>query len=139
MLFPAASFLLLSALVVFSVRAGAPAQAAPSRVTPPQNLEARVAALESELAAEKKKHEETRALLEQALAYLEKQAKAAGSLLGTLDQSEQEGFTVGENWRSRQTLLTGFRAYWSEQQSGIPKPTAAPQQKPAAPTRPARQ
>jgi hypothetical protein len=118
----------------------APARAA-QEATAPQ-LEARVTALEAELALEKKRHDETRTLLDSTLVYLEKQSKAAQALLTVLDESEREGFAVGENYRSRQILLAGMRAYWGEEQ-GVPKPPAPPApEKPAAPTRakaPARQ
>src|SRR5437867_5636270 len=125
-------FLALSALVVVCLRASAPAQGAQSN-PPAQGLEARVATLESDLMAEKKRHDETRALLELTLAYLEKQSKAGQALLGVLDQSEKEGFAVGENWHSRQTLLGGFRAYCGEQQSGLPKVPAPSPTKPTPP------
>ena len=116
-----------------SVTARSPQAAAP------QELEARVAALEGELAIEKKRHDETRVVLEQTLAYLEKQSRAAQTLLAVLDESEREGFAVGENWRSRQVLLMGMRAYWGEEQ-GVPKAPATPAPAPAArPKAPARQ
>jgi hypothetical protein len=132
------AFLLLSTFVGFSLRASPPAEAAQTGGGA-QGLEARVAQLEGELAAEKKRNDETQALLEQTLAYLEKQSKAGQALLGALDESEQQGFAVGENWRSRQTLLGGFRAYCADQQSGLPKVAAPPAPKPAAPVRRARQ
>ncbi len=146
-LLPVLSFLTLSSVVAFSLRTNAPAQAAhptpPPQATqsspPAQGLEARVALLESELAAEKQRHDETRMLLDQSLAYLEKQSKAAQTLLGVLDVSEKEGFAVGENWGSRVTLLAGLRAYWGDQQSGLPKLPAPPPPQPAEPRRRARQ
>jgi hypothetical protein len=137
-----ASLLILSPFAATSSRA--PAQDArdahggaqrPQESVPAQGVDARIAALESELAAEKKRHDETRALLEQTLAYLDKQSKAAGVLLGVLDQSEQQGFAVGENWASRKTLLAGLRAYWSEEQAGPPRLPAPAQPKAAAPVR----
>lgn len=131
------AFLLMFALIAFSLRASAPAEAAQSGA-PAQALEARVAVLEEALATEKRRFDETRALLEQTLAYLEKQGQAAQALLAVLDESEQQGFAVGENWRSRQTLLAGLRAYWSEVQSGMPKLPAPPPAKAAVPVRPAR-
>jgi hypothetical protein len=131
-----ASLLVCSSLVVLALRSSAPAQAAQA---PQQGLEARVAALEENLQAEKKRHEETRALLEQTLAYLEKQGKASQVLLTSLDESEKQGFAVGENWASRQTLLAGFRAYWGDAQHGLPKLPAPAPAKPVAPARPVRQ
>jgi hypothetical protein len=112
----------------------------PARAQDPaqQTLEARVAALEGELALEKKRHEETRALLDQSLAYLERQSKAAQTLMGVLDESEKQGFAWGENWRSREILLAGFRAYWGGMQ-GAPKAPEPPPEKPAVPARPTRQ
>lgn len=135
-LLPAAAFLLLTTTVALSMRASAPAQGAAAGQ---QGLEARVATLESELKAEKKKNDETRALLEQTLAYLDKQMKSGQTLVGALDQCEQQGFAVGENWQSRQTLLAGIRAYCGDQQTGLPKATATAPAKPVAPARPARQ
>lgn len=139
-LLTAAAFAFLAGVTGLALRTSVPAQAAQAGRAP-QELEARVATLEGELALEKKRHDETRALLEQTLAYLEKQAKAAQALLVTLDESEREGFAVGENWRSRQILLAGLRAYGSEEQ-GVPKAATAPTPAPAAPPRakaPARQ
>ncbi len=125
-LLPSASLLLLSALAVAFLRASPPAQAAQAN-PPAQGLEARVASLEGELAAQKQKNDETRALLEKTIGYLDKQAKAAQTLLGALDEAEKQGFAVGENWRSRQTLLAGLRGYWSGAEGGLPKlPTPAP-------------
>lgn len=148
-LLPAFTFLALSSSVALCLRASAPAQGAhatPAKqaqatpsTTPAQGLEARVATLESELAAEKKRHEETRMLLDQSIAYLDKQAKAAQALLAVLDESEQQGFAVGENWGSRVTLLAGFRAYWGGQQTGLPKLPPPPPAKPAEPWRRPRQ
>lgn len=137
-LLSALSFLALSATVALALRASAPAEAARPAQAGAQGLESRVAALEGELALEKKRHDEARALLDQTLVYLEKQTKAAQALLGVLDESEQQGFAVGENWRSRQTLLGGLRTYWTELQAGVPKPPTPPPAKPATPARPSR-
>jgi hypothetical protein len=104
-----------------------------------EGLEGRVAKLEEELAAAKKREQETRALLEQTLVYLEQRARSAQALLTALDESEREGFTAGINFRSREILLAGFRAYWGETPKGLPKPApAAPPGKAAAPAAPAR-
>lgn len=134
-LLPALVFVTLSGAIAFSSRASTPS---PSPQAGAQALEARVATLEGELAAEKKRHDETRALLEQTVTYLEKQTKAGQALLGALDESEQQGFAVGENWMARQTLLAGMRAFWNDQQTGLPKLPAPPPAKPVAPARPAR-
>lgn len=107
---------------------------------PGQDLEARLAALEGKLATLEKKNEETRLLVEETVKYLEKHGKAAQTLTSALDQSKEQGFTVGENWKSRETLLEGLRAYLAEGQNGLPKlaaPTPAP--KPAPVQRPKRQ
>jgi hypothetical protein len=103
-----------------------------------ESLEARVAKLEEELAASKKREQETRALLEQTLVYLDQRSKGAQALLAVLDESEREGFTAGINFRSREILLAGLRAYWGDTPKGLPKtaPAAAPPGKvrtPAAP------
>ncbi|HEX6883280.1 MAG TPA: hypothetical protein VF530_07850 [Planctomycetota bacterium] len=123
---------ILAGAVLFGSGPDLPAQAQQGGA-PPQELAARVATLEGELALERRRHEETRATLEATLVYLEKQAQAAQALLGVLDESEREGFAVGENWRSRQILLTGLRAYWGEVK-GVPKLPAP--ERPAAPARP---
>jgi hypothetical protein len=135
MLPAALAFLALSAVVALAARASEPVRAQQAGT---QGLEARVAALEGELAAEKKRHDETRTLLEQTVSYLEKQSKAGQALLGALDECEQQGFAVGENWRARQTLLVGMRAFWNDQQAGVPKVPAPEKAKPPAPARPAR-
>jgi len=131
-LLPAASLLVFSVFAA-GLRASAPARAAQNAGG--QGLEARVAALEGELASVKKSNEETQALLAQTLTYLDKQTKAAQTLLAALDEVEKQGFAVGENWRSRETLLAGMRAYWSGVGNGLPKPpsAAAAPAKPAAP------
>lgn len=92
-------------------------------------LEARVAALEGALGAEKARHDETRALLEATLAYLDRQAKGADSMLATLDASEQAGFTSGINFNSREILLRGFRDFWGGVRSDVPR--SKPARKPA--------
>lgn len=137
-LLSAASFLLSALLIAVLLRTNVPAS--PRSVQGAQagqGLEGRVATLESELMAERKRHDETRALLEQTLVYLDTQAKAAEALLTTLQESEDQGFAVGENWRSRQTLLIGLRAYWGGWKAGLPK--APTNGKPTLPVRPARQ
>lgn len=129
------SCLALALLTAVLLRTGTPVEGAQSD---PQELAQRVAALESELKAERGRHEETRALLEQTIGYLEQHARAAQTLLGVLDESEKQGFAVGENWHSRRTLLAGFRAYWGAAQSGIPKLPPPPPAQPATPERAAR-
>ena len=84
------------------------------------SLERRVTALEGELAKEVQAHEDTRALLDATLVYLDKQNRAAEWLLGELDRSEELGFTAGINYESREVLLGGWRTYWSERLQGFP-------------------
>jgi len=143
-LLPLAAFVILSplALPLFRTAEAAQdprtppkAQPAPQAQAEAQGLEARVTALEKELAAQKQRNDETRALVEQALTYLEKQAKAAEAQLLVLDESEKQGFAVGENWKSRETLLAGMRAQL-QGQAGVPKvPAPPPAPKPAPPVR----
>jgi hypothetical protein len=103
----------------------APRARAASAVKAQQTIESRVAALELELAAEKKKNEDTRTLVEQTVRYLESQGHSAKAVLTVLDESEREGFTPGINFRSREILLAGLRAYWTGAQQGLPKAPAA--------------
>ena len=134
----AAAFLLVSVAVLSARRPASAVQAAQGQAQA-QSLEARVATLESDLATARARLEETRTQLDQTLAYLDKQSKAAQKLAGALDEAEQQGFAVGENWHSRQTLLAGMRSYCGDQQTGVPKPApAAPAAKPTAPVRQAR-
>jgi hypothetical protein len=137
-LLPVASCLLF-ALLAFPLRHTAPAQAAQgsNAPAPQQGLEGRVATLETQLALTSKRNDETRALLEQTLAYLDKQGTASDALLGVLDESEKAGFAMGENWHSRELLLAGLRAYLGTQK-GAPKVPAAPAPPPAVPVRPVR-
>jgi len=110
---------------------------------PPQDLEARVSALEGELAKATREHEKTRARLDATLAYLEKQSKAAQALLTSFDRSEELGFTAGINYQSREVLLSGLRAFCRSAGEGLPQgaPPAKPAQEadPRAPRRPVRQ
>ncbi len=122
MLLPVASVLFLSPFVAASFQDQEEAQDSRGG----SSLESRVAKLEEELAAEKKRHEEARALLDQTIVYLDAQAKGATALLGILDQSEQLGFTAGINPQSREVLLAGLRAYWGEKPKGLPQPPKEP-------------
>ena len=144
-LLPAVSFLVLSAPIAIGLRAAQDPghavqkpRAAEAQPQAGQGLDARVAALEGELAAERKRHDETRARLDQVVEYLDKQAKAAQAHLAVIDQSQAEGFAVGENWQSRETLLAGWRAYWGGAATGLPKAPEPTAQKPALPARPVR-
>jgi uncharacterized coiled-coil protein SlyX len=64
---------------------------------------AHIEAMSDELAA-------VTALVDQTVRYLNAQAESAADMAGTLDTSEQEGFTFGINPRSREVLLEGWRA-----------------------------
>lgn len=134
-----ATGLVLLTLGTGSWRAAAAAQE-PAKAGAGQDLEARLAALEGKVVALEKKNEETRGLVEETVKYLEQHGKAAQTLTSALDLSKEQGFAVGENWKSRETLLEGLRAYLAEGQNGLPKlapPTPAP--KPAPAQRPKRQ
>ena len=103
-------------------------------------IDARLATLEGKVAALEKKNDETRQLVEQTVTYLEQHGKAAQTLTGALDQSKEQGFAVGENWKSRETLLEGLRAYLADGQNGLPKlPAPPPASKPVPAQRPKRQ
>lgn len=115
-------------LLTFAAFAGRPAASAqePAKQGSAQDVEARLAALEAKVAGFEKKNEETVKLVEQTVAYLEKQGKSAQTLAGVLDVVQEQGFAVGENWKSRETLLAGLRAYLADNQAGVPKLPAAP-------------
>jgi hypothetical protein len=103
------------------------AGSAPRTAPQDQALEARVAALETELGSLKKVQTEMHALLEHMAAQLEAQAKSAQAMLAVLDQVEQLGFTAGINFESRVTLLAGMRAYLgtlTQGQAKTPAPAA---------------
>lgn len=100
-------------------------------------LEARVAALEAALAQEKARHQETRRLLEETLAYLGRQAQASEAMLATLTASEEAGFTAGINFQSREILLRGWRDFHGTLQTDVPQLPAPPAEPPAQ-GRPAR-
>jgi len=120
-------------LLIVATTAGRPAASAqePAGQDPAaQGVEARLAALETKVAGLEKKNEETVKLVEQTVTFLEKQGKASQALAGVLDTCQEQGFAVGENWKSRETLLTGLRTYLADNQAGLPK-LAAPPAKPA--------
>lgn len=64
---------------------------------------------------------ETRDLVEMTLTYIDTQSKSAKSLEATLSSAEALGFTAGINPRSRETLLSGWRAYLADQQTAVPR------------------
>lgn len=109
-----------------------PQHAAPTQDPARETLEERVDRLERSLAqardlADKAQRELSKqsALLDQVVAYLGAQAKAADELTKTLDRSEAEGFTYGINPRSREILLTGWRAHLQQAQASLPGAKAA--------------
>lgn len=96
------------------------------------SLESRVQALETQLAEQKAVNQtvasdlrEVRELAEATVAYLDAQAKAAQDMQGTLDQSEELGFTYGINPRSREVLLAGWREVLATMQADLPKRSGA--------------
>jgi len=117
-LLPLAPFILVLTPLILVARSARPSE---TRAAAQDQLDARVSVLESELALQKKRNDETRALVEQTLTYLDAQGQAAKTLLGALDESEREGFTPGINYRSREILLAGLRAYWGGSLQGLPK------------------
>lgn len=74
-------------------------------------LEPRVQALEAQVAALSKDLAVQAARVEQTSGYLAAEKHRAAALLKTLDLSEQEGFTAGINYRSREVLLAGLRSW----------------------------
>lgn len=103
------------------------------------DAEARLAALEKETAALRKVVEtqskdatEAKALAEGSARYAAEQAKAAATMLETLDASEKAGFTFGINPESRIVLLRGWRDALNAAQRDVPAlPTPAPTPAPA--------
>ena len=83
-------------------------------------LESRVSALEAALADEEKAHAETRAILDQTVAYIQNQAKTAQKMMTVLDSAEAAGFTAGINFKSREMLLAGFRQTYGNAQKDVP-------------------
>ncbi len=89
-----------------------------------ESLTAEVAALKQKNDALATEFEDTKALLEKTLAYLDAQAKHAATLATTLDEVERLGFTYGINPESRQTLLRGWREQLSAAQQDVPSAPA---------------
>jgi|GEM_PF-1359555 len=59
--------------------------------------------------------------------YLQQQAAAAKTMVGTLATSESQGFTAGINYESRHTLLGGWRNQLAAAQKGVPGTAAEPE------------
>ncbi len=87
------------------------------------DLEKRVEALEEDLARTLARLEKTQALLDETVAWVHARAKGSKTLLGTLDASEEAGFTAGINHQSRVILLGGLRAWLGGQEQGLPGAT----------------
>jgi hypothetical protein len=99
----------------------------------PDDTAGRLAAVEAELAGQKKINEtltkdvaELRAVVEKTVRYVEDQSKAAAALAETLDESEKAGFTFGINPDSRHILLRGWREALSAAQKDVPALKPAP-------------
>ncbi len=135
------SLAFVAALLASAFSAGvAPRTASAQDPAVQQALEARVAALETALTQEKARHQETRALLEQTVGYLERQAKGAEAVLAVLDASEEAGFTSGINFESRVILLGGLREFWTGVRTAVPQskpPPPAPKEPPGKEKTPA--
>jgi hypothetical protein len=93
------------------------------------DLKTQVAEQGRELAELRIELTETRDLLDMTMAYIKDQAAAAKALQASLADVEAQGFTAGINARSRETLLTSWRGYLGDQQSGVPKAKAKPKAK----------
>ncbi|MEM7307178.1 MAG: hypothetical protein AAF682_10935 [Planctomycetota bacterium] len=89
---------------------------------PPQEdpLAERVQALEDEVASLKRDLAAKTAKNEEILRYLAGEKTRGTALLRTFDEAEQAGFTAGINFRSREILLAGLRAYVNDAQKGLP-------------------
>ena len=57
---------------------------------------------------------------EAAVTYLEAQSKESEAMLGVFDLVQEQGFTAGINYQSRETLLDGFRAFMRAKQNDVP-------------------
>ena len=101
--------------------------------TPPAPSEdQRMRALESEVAALKTELAERSTQLETVTRYLAGEKARGDALLGVFDQSEEMGFTAGINFRSREVLLAGLRAYVRGAQQGLPTPPPVEEEAPVA-------
>jgi chromosome segregation ATPase len=93
------------------------AQDAPDKL---KLLEERIGALESKVTALEGSVAESKTLVESCVQYLQAQAGGAKQLAAALDQVESEGFTAGQNFRSRELLLAGLRSWIERQQENLP-------------------
>lgn len=92
------------------------------------DLAQRVEALETELAAARAESaglsQELAAsaqTLDALVEWVGAQAKQADALTATLQSAEEQGFTAGINYQSRETLLAGWRKALAETSKGLPK------------------
>lgn len=85
-----------------------------------------VGALREEVALLKAELEETRALVDETVAYLARSSKSAAEMATILSESEAAGFTFGINPLSREILLAGWRKELAERQKGLPGTPQAP-------------
>ena len=58
--------------------------------------------------------------MQSTLSYLSAQASASSALDQSMTAAEAAGFTAGINYRSRELLLAGLRAYTRAQRAGLP-------------------
>ena len=97
-----------------------------------QDLAGRVEALEGELGRAQAQISslagdlaEQRKLVDRTVDYLGRQSAQAEAMLGVLDESEERGFTAGINPKSREVLLSGWRAVMAEAGRDVPGDEAA--------------
>ena len=83
-------------------------------------LEQRVAATQAQVDSLAGELAEVRGLVDQTVSYLESQADAGTALEKKLGEVEANGFTAGQNYRSRELLLEGLRGWIAGQQKGLP-------------------
>lgn len=93
------------------------------------DLEARVAALESELNASAARTVELTERADRLESFVQEISKSSEALAATLTASEEAGFTAGINPRSRELLLEGWRAHLATLRAGLPKPPEPPVEK----------
>jgi hypothetical protein len=122
-------FVMLLAVLACDLAFSRSVQGAQGGEPPPDDE--RLAKVERELAKSQKELAEMRSQVERCTTYLAAQAELAKSVLASLDESEQAGFTAGINFRSREILLAGFRSFYDGLQKDVPQPT-----KPAPATEP---
>jgi hypothetical protein len=93
-----------------------------------KEVEAQVADMRKIVEAQYKDLADTKLLAEKSAKYADTQAKAAATMLQTLDASEKAGFTFGINPDSRIVLLSGWRDALNAAQRDLPTLPAGPAQ-----------